>query len=398
MLKRIIYRVFTLHLLIFILFSFAFTQAQLELVAEGFTFTEGPVWKDGALYFSDIKEGKIFKWSADSGTIVYYVPSEPSNGLALDFENNIIIAGHGARHIARMESRDSITILADEYNGKKFNSPNDIVVKSDRSIWFTDPLYGLQDKGGTPEMNFCGIYCITPSGKVKLVDSTFSAPNGICFSPDESLLYVSESDPKLRKIYVWDVVNDSTIDNKRVFASVDYPNNWGCYLDGLKVDADGRLYSCGVLGVLVFDTNGTQIDKIEVPYSVTNCNWGDEDGKTLYITAGGAVYKIRKSYTEISDPDKKQGNRLPEFFKLFNNYPNPFNATTRIPFYIGKAGIVTIDILDTFGEKVTTLIKKNFVIGNHVVKWYAENISSGLYFIRIATVNGVVLKKCLLIK
>ncbi|HEM49374.1 MAG TPA: SMP-30/gluconolactonase/LRE family protein, partial [Caldithrix sp.] len=128
-----------LYLLVFIFISFGFTQSTPELVDDSFTFTEGPVWKDGVLYFSDIKEGKIFKWSADSGTTVYYVPTEPSNGLALDAENNIIIAGHGARHIARLENRDSITILASEYNGEKFNSPNDIVVKSDGSIWFTDP-------------------------------------------------------------------------------------------------------------------------------------------------------------------------------------------------------------------------------------------------------------------
>lgn len=396
--KRGINRIFTLQLLVIIFLSFTFTQAQVELVDDGFQFTEGPVWKDGALYFSDIQGDKIYKWTADSGTIAYREPSDRSNGLTLDLEGNIIIAGHSARHIARLENPDSITILTSEYDGKKFNSPNDIVVKSDGSIWFTDPLYGLNDIGGTSELDFCGIYRIGPSGNVQLLDSTFSAPNGICFSPDESLLYVSESDPKIRKIYVWKVVNDSTIDNKRVFASVDYPNNWGCYLDGMKVDADGRLYSCSVIGVVVFDTNSTPIDTIKVPYSVTNCNWGDEDGKTLYITAGGAVYKIRKSYTEISDPDKKQGNRLPESFKLFNNYPNPFNASTHIPFYVANTGIVTIDILDSLGKKVVTLVHKTYNSGNYVINWYAENFSSGSYFIRMATANRVVLKKCLLIK
>jgi len=148
----------------------------------------------------------------------------------------------------------------------------------------------------------------------------------------------------------------------------------------------------------VFDTTGTHIDKIEVPYSVTNCNWGDEDGKTLYITAGGAVYKIRKTYTKISDPDNRQGNQSPESFELFNNYPNPFNASTRIPFYVAKAGIVTIDILDTLGEKVATLVHETYSSGNYVINWYADNFSSGLYYIRMATVNGMVLKKCLLIK
>ena len=387
---------FIFSLLVFILFSFALSQDQLELVDDGFQFTEGPVWKDGALYFSDIDGNKIYKWTADSGTTIFRAPSGKSNGLTLDLEGNIIIAGHFARHVARLESPDSITIIASEYNGKKFNSPNDIVVKSDGSIWFTDPDFGLA--GSPSEIGFCGVYRINPSGKVQVMDSTFTLPNGICFSPDESLLYVDESSPSIRKIYVWDVVNDSTITNKRVFASVDYPNNFSCYLDGMKVDEDGRLYSCSVIGVLVFDTSGTQIDKIDVPYSVTNCNWGDEDGKTLYITAGGAVYKIRKTYTKISNPDNRQGSRMPDSFKLFNNYPNPFNASTIIPFYVAESGIVTINILNTLGEKVTTLVNRTYSVGNHVVNWYADNYSSGLYIVQLVTKRGSLLRKCLLIK
>ena len=398
MLRQGINRIFTLHFLVIIFLLFTFTQAQLELVDNGFMFTEGPVWKDGALYFSDIQGDKIYKWSADSGTTIFRDPSGRSNGLTLDLEGNIIIAGHSARHVAKLENPDSITILASKYDGKKFNSPNDLAVKSDGSIFFTDPLYGLNDIGGTPELGFCGIYRISPSGEVQLLDDTFSAPNGICFSPKESLLYVSESDPTKRKIFVWDVVNDSTITNKRVFVSFSYPNNYGCYLDGMKVDLDGRLYSGSVIGVVVFDTAGVPIDTIKVPYSVTNCNWGDEDRKTLYITAGGAVYKIRKSYTDIEDRDKRQGSHLPDSFKLFNNYPNPFNASTRIPFYVAKTGIVTIDILNTLGEKVATLAHKSYGAGNHVINWYADYFSSGLYFIRMATANGSVLKKCLLLK
>jgi len=394
-LKRSRNRIFTLNLFVFIILSFMFAQAQtVELVDNGFQFTEGPVWKDGALYFSDIDGNKIYKWTADSGTTIFRAPSGKSNGLTLDLEGNIIIAGHFARHVARLESPDSITIIASEYNGKKFNSPNDIVVKSDGSIWFTDPDFGLA--GSPSEIGFCGVYRINPSGKVQVMDSTFSLPNGICFSPDESLLYVSESNPAIRKIYVWDVINDSTITNKREFASVSRP---GTYLDGMKTDADGRLYSASVLGVVVFDTSGTPIDTFSTaPYSATNCNWGDEDGKTLYITAGGGVYKIRKTYTDIEDKEKRQGGRLPDSFKLFNNYPNPFNATTRIPFYVANAGIVTIDILNTLGKKVVTLVSKTYGSGNHVINWYANNFSSGLYYIRMATASGIILKKCLLIK
>ena len=156
---------YLLFIITLIISPFIFAQ-ELTPVANGFQFTEGPVWKDGALYFSDIQGDKIYKWSADSGTSIFRAPSGRSNGLTLDLDGNIIIAGHSARHVARLESKDSITILASHYNGKKFNSPNDIVVKSDGSIFFTDPTYGLNDIGGTAELDFSGIFRISPSGEV----------------------------------------------------------------------------------------------------------------------------------------------------------------------------------------------------------------------------------------
>jgi len=380
---------FTLLLLILIIVHDLHAQ-QLIKVANGFQFTEGPVWKDGALYFSDIQSDKIYKWSADSGTSVFRAPSGRSNGLTLDLDGNIIIAGHSARHIARLVTRDSITILATQYNGKKFNSPNDIVVKSDGSIFFTDPTYGLNDIGGTPELNFSGIYRLSPSGDVQLLDATLAAPNGICFSPDESLLYVSESNPFVRKIFVWDVVDDSTIINKREFAYISTPN---CYLDGMKVDEDGLLYSCGILGVVVFDTDGTHLDTIAVPGSTTNCNWGDEDGKTLYITSGNAVYKYRTTVSSLASPDRKI-----QSFRLNANYPNPFNPSTKIEFEIIQPAFVELDVFDLSGKKIATLISEKMAQGSHSCIFESKNLASGIYFYQMTVGNYREVRKMTLIK
>ena len=369
--------------------QFTFAQ-ELIPVADGFLFTEGPVWKEGALYFSDIQGDKIYKWSADSGTTIFRDPSGRSNGLTLDLDGNIIIAGHSARHVSRLVTKDSVTIIASHYNGKKFNSPNDIAVKSDGAIFFTDPTYGLDDIGGTPELAFSGIYRISPSGEVQLLDATLLAPNGICFSPDESLLYVAESNPFIRKIYVWDVVEDSTITNKREFAYISTPN---CYLDGMKVDADGRLYSCSsILGVVIFDPDGTPIDTIDVSGSTTNCNWGDADGKTLYITSGDAVYKYKIIVGGFVEPHKN-------LFKSFhlNNYPNPFNPSTTIEFVLPGSGFTELNVFDLSGEKVSTLVSKRLNQGKYVYKFNGKSLPSGVYFYQImAGINSEVRKMTLI--
>ena len=380
----------TLLALILIIPQIIFGQ-ELIPVTNGLLFAEGPVWKGGALYFSDIKGDKIYKWSADSGKTIFRDPSGRSNGLTLDLNGNIIIAGHSARHVARLESKDSITILASQYNGKKFNSPNDIVVKSDGAIFFTDPTYGLDDIGGTPELDFSGIFRISPSGEVQLLDATLSAPNGICFSPDESLLYVSESNPFIRKIFVWDVVDDSTIANKREFAYINTPN---CYLDGMKVDENGRLYSCGILGIVVFEPDGTPIDTIDVPGSTTNCNWGDADGKTLYITSGDAVYKYKFTVSGYVEPVKEIGKS----FQLNYNYPNPFNPSTNINFRLFRSEVVELNVYDISGKKVTTLVSKKLNPGNYVYKFNGKSLPSSVYYYQILVGNYGEARKMTLIK
>ncbi len=263
-------------------------NAKLEKIATGFVFVEGPVWKDGfGLLFSDMQSANtMYRWTEDSGTSVYLKPSGISNGLTYDNNGNLIMAQTQLRRVARLESDGSQTVLASHYKGKKFNSPNDLVVKSDGSIFFTDPDFNVPE-GESTELSHKGIYRISTTGKVTLIDDTFDKPNGICFSPDEKKLYVCES-PKCI-IYVWDVINDSTISNKREFYRIPQKG----YADGMKTDPAGNLYCTGPGGVWIISPQGKYLDKIETPETPTNCNWGDSDRKTLYITANTSVYRIR---------------------------------------------------------------------------------------------------------
>ena len=255
-------------------------------IADGFSFVEGPVWKDGAgLLFSDIPENTVYQWTPESGVSVYLNPSGNSNGLALDSEGRLILAQHGKRRVARIEHDGTETELASMYDGKKLNSPNDMAIKSDGSIFFTDPPYGITSP--QEELGFRGIFRISPAGDLQLLDSSLEYPNGIIFSPGESKLYAGHS--KTMTVYVWDVVDDTTITNKQVF--VQMPAS--CCTDGMKVDNAGNLFSTGPAGIWVYSPDGTVLDTIPVPGQTTNCCWGDADGKTLYITSGDAVYRIR---------------------------------------------------------------------------------------------------------
>lgn len=383
-------KILLFQIIIFVLLSFTLSHAQLEKVAGGFEFVEGPVWKNGELLFSDIPANTVYRWTEDSGISVYLQPSGKSNGLALDLDGNLLLAQHGKRRVAKLDSEGTETAVATHYDGKQFNSPNDMAVRSDGSIFFTDPPYGLE--GRPSYLGFNGIFRISPDGQVHLLDNSLQRPNGIIFSPDESKLYVA--DAEARNIYLWDVDGDIII-NKRVFA---YMNASG-YADGMAMAHDGILFATGPNGIWIYDSTGTLLDNINIPEQTANCNWGNADGRMLYITADSVVYRIPNTYSDFTDlPDQKQGNRFPESSKLFNNYPNPFNASTRIPFYMAKAGIVTISILNTLGENVAILVNRTYGAGHHVINWSADNYSSGLYYIRLATANGIILKKCLLIK
>lgn len=271
------------------------SSAKLEKISDGFKFTEGPVWDpSGFLLFSDIPADTLYKWTTNGKISVFRRPAGNPNGNSLDSEGRLITAQHN-RKLTRRSKNGKITVLAERYGDKRLNSPNDIAVRSDGSIYFTDPPYGIKKE--EEELGFYGIYRLEPSGNLTLLNKEMVRPNGIAFSPDEKRLYVSDSE-KLH-IRVFDVKEDGTLTNGKVFAELPGPTNKGVP-DGMKVDVKGNVYCSGSGGVWIFSPNGELLDKIAVPKSVTNLAWGDKDYKTLYITAGESVYRIRLSIAGIA--------------------------------------------------------------------------------------------------
>lgn len=263
------------------------TNPEVTKIVSGFQFTEGPVWKAGTgLLFSDIPANTVYKWTPEQQKEIYLENSGNSNGLALDSTGHLLLAQHGLRRVVRLEKNGDQTILAYNYNGKKLNSPNDLTVKSNGTIFFTDPPYGINS--GQQELGFCGIYSITSAKELKLLDTTLYRPNGIELSPDESKLYVTDSGEN--KIFVWEVINDSTISNKKLLASINAQGQGGT--DGLKVNKKGNLFVAGPIGIWVISPQGKILDTIAVPGQTTNCAWGQGNQNHLYVTSGGNVYKI----------------------------------------------------------------------------------------------------------
>lgn len=384
-------KVFSLFLLICVVMhpqSPVPENAQLELIADGFVFVEGPVWNDTlGLLFSDLSGNRIYNWTEEDSISIFLNPSANSNGLTYDLEGNLIAAQTGLRRVARRESDGSFTSLADTFNNKKLNSPNDLAVKSDGSIFFTDPDFNIPP-GQQQELSFKGIFRISPFGELYLLDSTLNLPNGICFSPDETKLYVNNS--QVRIIYVWDVIDDSTISNKKEFARI---NPLG-YADGMKVNTSGNLYCAGPKGVWVFSPDGTLLDTILVPINPSNCNWGEEDRNTLFITAGTSVFRIRlKDLTNIGDE-----GYLPKGIELYQNYPNPFNPTTNLGFRISNFGFVSMKVYDVLGNGVATIINEEKPVGEYEVKFDAGNLSSGIYYYQLKAGNFIETKKLVLVK
>lgn len=270
------------------------SNAKVEKLSDGFKFTEGPVWNpSGFLLFSDIPADTIYKWAPNRKPSIFRRPAGNPNGNTLDKEGRLITAQHN-RQLTRTEKNGKITILAERYQGKRLNSPNDIAVKSDGSIYFTDPPYGIKKE--QEELGFYGIYRLKPNATLTLLNKEMVRPNGIAFSPDEKKLYVSDSE-KLH-IRVFDVQSDGTLTNSKVFAELTGPKDKGVP-DGMKVDTKGNIYCSGSGGVWIFSPTGQLLDKIAVPQSVTNLAWGDKDYKTLYITAGNSIYRIRLNIAGI---------------------------------------------------------------------------------------------------
>jgi gluconolactonase len=376
------------------IFSFAPGHANapadsiVERIATGFRFVEGPVWRDGVgLLFSDIHANKIYRWTQQTNTTVFLNHSDSSNGLTYDSQGRLILTQMQLRRVARRDTNGTITPLATNYGGKRFNSPNDLVVRSDGSVWFTDPPFNVP-QGEQRELSFAGIFRINPSGSVQLLDSSLNLPNGICFSNDESKLYVNNSQAHI--IYVWDIVNDSTIANKRVFATIPVNN----YADGMKFDEYGNLFcTCGP-AIWIYRPNGTLLDSMRVPETTSNCNWGDADRKTLFITAGTSVYRVRLATSDVKD----RGSLHPAPFELYPNYPNPFNPTTNISFHLASRAVASLKIFDSLGKDVSTLVSEELPAGSYTRQWDAKGIASGVYYYRLQSGEFVQTKKLLLLR
>jgi gluconolactonase len=303
------------------------SDASIDRIATGFKWTEGPVWVPaGYLLFADIPSNTIRKWTPGGGATIWLQPSgytgsapyggpEPgSNGMTLDRDRRLTVAGHARRTVWRLESTGSqsmdphgpVTVLAERYQGKRLNSPNDVVYKSDGSLYFTDPPYGFRtqsDKDPDKELRINGVYCIPHAADRKpgsppddshlqLVVTDLPRPNGIAFSPDEKYLYVDNSEPQ--KVWVRYTVNpDGSIGHagKLLFDATSDPAPGSP--DGMKVDRVGNIYSAGPGGVWIFSPEGKHLGTIRMPEKVANVAWGGADGKTLYITASTSVYRLQ---------------------------------------------------------------------------------------------------------
>ena len=280
-------------------------DAQIEKLAGGFKFIEGPLWRpSNALWFSDVVGNVVHQWTPD-GTVTDILrpggydgntlPADGyngSNGIIAGKDGSVLVAQHGNRRIILIDKDRKITTLIDKFEGKKLNSPNDMVYHSDGSLYFTDPPYGLAkgDDDPTKELKFNGVYRLS-KGKLKLIIKDMSRPNGIALSPDEKTLYVANSDPK-RKLWMrYDLAADGSVKNGRVFADVTAEKEDGLP-DGMKVDAKGNVYATGPGGVWVFSADGKHLGTIKAPEIPANCGWGD-DGKSLYLTARTGLYRIK---------------------------------------------------------------------------------------------------------
>ena len=264
-------------------------SAKLEKLAGDFQFIEGPIWHpDGFLLFSDIPANIIYKFASNQQVEVFRRPSGNANGNTLDKENRLLTAENENRRVSRTEKDGKVITLADRYEGKRLNSPNDLVVKSDGSIYFTDPSYGVSKD--QEELGFYGVYRLAADGKLTLLVKDLVLPNGIAFSPDEQKLYVNNSEA--RYIAVYDVKPDGTVTNERLFADLKDASQGGVP-DGLKVDLEGNVYSTGPGGVWILSPDGKLLGKISVPETATNLAWGESDRKTLYITGSTSLYRIR---------------------------------------------------------------------------------------------------------
>ncbi|PWQ92928.1 SMP-30/gluconolactonase/LRE family protein [Leucothrix pacifica] len=283
-------------------------NAPVKQLATGYDWVEGPVWFGDAncLLFSDIPNNRIMRWTPNVGISVYREPSSYANGHTRDREGRLISCEHGRRRVTRTELDGSITVIADSYEGKRLNSPNDVVVHSDGSIWFTDPHYGIMTnyEGFQAEQELpCNVYRVAPdSGEIKAVATDFACPNGLAFSADESLLYISDTGAMFdehaqRHIRVMPVNDDATLQEGSVFHTI----NPGC-ADGFRLDQDGNIWSSAADGVHCISPEGELMGKILVPELVSNVCFGGRAKHQLFITATQSLYTVTLNRRGIQQP------------------------------------------------------------------------------------------------
>lgn len=271
---------------------------EVEQLGTGFGFTEGPVWHpgEGHLTFSDMPHSKMRRWTPDEGITVFRDPSDMANGNCYDAQGRLVTCEHATSRVTRTEPDGSITVLATHWNGQELNSPNDIIVADDGSIYFTDPTFGRMEVFGVPrepDLDFRGLFRIVPDRpdghKLQLLVDDFGQPNGLCFSLDGSRLFVNDTDRG--HVRVFDVHGEGLLDGGRVWCEITGEGEGAA--DGMKIDSVGNLYCTGPGGIHVFDPNATPLGVIPSPEFVANFNWGGDDLKTLFLTASTSLYSVR---------------------------------------------------------------------------------------------------------
>lgn len=289
--------------------SYVMGNAPVEKIATGFRWVEGPVWigDAGCLLFSDIPNNRIMRWIDGIGVSVYREPSNFSNGHTRDRQGRLISCEHGSRRVTRTEHDGKITVLADQYDGKRLNSPNDVVVKSDGSLWFTDPHYGIMTdyEGYRAEQELpCNVYRIDPtSGALEVMIGDFACPNGLCFSPDETSLYVADTGLIFdadadRHIRRFEVAGDGkSLSGGGIF----YRTDVGC-ADGFRADQDGNIWTSAGDGVHCVDPEGALLGKVLIPETVSNVCFGGRAKARLFMTGTTSVYSVFLNRNGIQHP------------------------------------------------------------------------------------------------
>ena len=287
----------------------------LEAVATGFEFTEGPVWTpDGALLFSSPNTNSIYRLDPELGKVTLFRPKsgytgvdigryhQPgSNGLTFDAAGLLVICQHGNRRVIRVNPHGDTSVIADSYEGRRLNSPNDVVGCSDGSVWFTDPPFGRPGMADDPdrELDFSGVFRVSPDGEVALIDDSLAGPNGIAFSPDERTLYVGNWDPDAKVVVRYGLsAGGDVLEREVLFGMTDAPGEDA--IDGIKVDVHGNLYVCGPGGIWVISPAGERLDLIELPEAPHNLAFGGGDARDLYVTAMTSVYRLRTDVPGIN--------------------------------------------------------------------------------------------------